>query len=49
MIKKVGDGYVIVHCRKKGAKGKRIAATKTPVSKEKAIAIHRAIMANKKA
>lgn len=48
MIKKVGGGKaVITHCRGKG-KGKRIAATKKPVSQKKAGKIHRAIMANKK-
>ena len=44
MIKKVKGGYVIVHCHKKGAIGKRIDATKKPVTYKKALAIHRAIM-----
>jgi len=35
MIKKVKGGYVIVHCGSKN-KGKRINATKKPVSKKKA-------------
>jgi len=49
MIKKVGkDKYVIVHCHKKGSIGKRIAATKKPVSYKKALAIHRAIEASKR-
>jgi len=47
MIKKVIGGYVVVHCSGKN-KGKRIAATKKPVSKKKALAIHRAIQARKK-
>lgn len=46
MIKKVKGGYVIVHCHGTD-KGKRIKATKKPVSKKKAQQIHRAIMANK--
>ena len=47
MVKNVGRGrYVIVHCHGKD-KGKRINATKKPVSKAKALAIHRAIMANR--
>jgi hypothetical protein len=47
MIKKVNGGFVVVHCRKKGMIGKRINATKKPVTKTKALAIHRAIMANR--
>ena len=46
MKKKVKGGYVVVHCHGKN-KGKRIAATKKPVSEEKADAIHAAIMANR--
>jgi hypothetical protein len=48
MIKKVKGGYVIVHCHKKGMIGKRINATKKPVSYAKALAIHRAIMFSKR-
>lgn len=47
MIKKVNGGYVVVHCHGKD-KGKRIPATKKPVSKKKAESIHRAIWASKK-
>jgi hypothetical protein len=47
MIKKVKGGYVIVHCTGPN-KGKRVKATKTPVSRKKALAIHAAIQANKK-
>lgn len=46
MIKKVKGGSVIVHCHGKN-RGKRIAATKKPVSHKKAVSIHRAIMASK--
>lgn len=46
MIKPAGGGkYKVVHCHGKD-KGKSI--TKHPVSKEKALSIHRAIQANKK-
>lgn len=45
MIKGVGGGkYVVVHCHGK-SKGKRI--TKKPMSYGKALAVHRAIEANK--
>lgn len=44
VIKKVKGGWVILHHRKKGMIGKRIPATKHPVSYKKALAIHRAIM-----
>ena len=47
MLKKVKGGWVIVHCRKKGSIGKRIKATPRPVSRKKALKIHRAIMASK--
>jgi len=48
MIKKVGKNkYVIIHCRKKGMIGRRISATKKPISYKKALAIHRAILASK--
>jgi hypothetical protein len=45
MYVKVKGGWKIKHCRS----GKRgfIRATKKPVSKRKAIRIHRAIMANR--
>lgn len=46
MIKKVKGGYVIVHCSH-GKIGERIAATKKPVSLDKAKAIHAAIQARK--
>jgi hypothetical protein len=47
MIKKTGKGKaVIVHCHGSN-KGKRINATKRPVSVTKAKKIHRAIQANK--
>ena len=47
-VKKVGGGKaVVVHCHG-GKKGKRINATKKPVSVAKANRIHRAIQANKK-
>jgi hypothetical protein len=42
-IKKVDGGYVIVHCSKKN-KGKRIKATKKPLTKKKVFKIHRARM-----
>ena len=45
-IRKVKGGYKIYHC-KSGKKGP-INATKKPVSKKKALKIHKAIMANKK-
>lgn len=48
MIKKVKGGWVIVHCHKKGMIGKRISATKKPVSYKKALAIHRAIILSEK-
>ena len=44
VIKKVKGGWIILHHRKKGAIGKRIPATKKPVSYKKALSIHRAIM-----
>ena len=47
MLKKVKGGWVIVHCTKPGMKGKRIKATKKPVSHAKALSIHRAIMASR--
>jgi len=43
-IQKVKGGWVILHHRKKGSIGKRIPATKKPVSYAKALSIHRAIM-----
>ena len=43
-VKKVKGGYAVVHCHGK-KKGKPIAKHKT---KKKALAQHRAIMANKK-
>ena len=46
-VKKVKGGYVVAHCHGSN-KGKRIDATKNPVSKKKALSIHRAIQANKK-
>ncbi|MCX7806463.1 MAG: hypothetical protein N3A38_14945 [Planctomycetota bacterium] len=46
MLKKVKGGWVVVHCHGRDA-GVRIAATKHPVSKAKALAIHRAIIARK--
>ena len=46
VIKKSGKGHKIYHCSK-GKKGP-INATKKPVSKKKALEIHRAIMVNKK-
>ena len=45
-VKKVKGGYKIKHCRS-GKKG-YIKATPKPVSKKKAMSIHRAIMVNKK-
>jgi len=47
MLKKVKGGWVIVHGHKKGSIGKRIKATPRPVSRKKALSIHRAIMASK--
>jgi len=47
VIKKVKGGYVILHHRKKGMIGKRISATKKPVSYKKVLSIHRAIMAQR--
>lgn len=42
MLSRAGRGWVVKHCH--GAdKGKRIAATPKPVSREKALSIHRAI------
>jgi len=46
-IKKVKGGYVVAHCHGSN-KGKRIEATQKPVSKKKALSIHKAIQANKK-
>ncbi len=46
-VKKVKGGYVVVHTHKAGSIGKRIDATKHPVSKAKALSIHRAIEASK--
>ena len=42
-IKKVKGGWVVVHHLKPGMVGKRINATKKPVSHKKALAIHTAI------
>ena len=47
MIKKVEGGWVILHCAKGSNKYTRISATKNPVSYQKALSIHRAIMAQK--
>jgi hypothetical protein len=47
MLKKVKGGWVVVHTHMKGMIGKRINATKKPVSYKKALSIHRAIMVNK--
>lgn len=47
MIRKVKGGWVVVHCRKKGMRGKRIPATRKPVSRKKALSIHRAIFASR--
>lgn len=46
MIKKADGGFVVVHCTGKN-KGKRVNATKKPVTKKKALEIHRAIQASK--
>ena len=46
MIKKVKGGYVVLHHKTPGKIGTRIDATKKPVSKKKALAIHAAIFAN---
>jgi hypothetical protein len=45
-VKKVKGGFVVAHCHGSD-KGKRINATKKPVSKKKALSIHRAIQASK--
>ena len=42
-IKKVPGGYVVVHHKSGELTGKRIPATKKPVSYKKALSIHRAI------
>ncbi len=44
VIQKVKGGWIILHHAKKGSVGKRIPATKKPVSYDKALQIHRAIM-----
>jgi len=44
-VRKVKGGYKIMHC-KSGKRG-TVAATKKPVSKRKALKIHKAIMVNK--
>jgi hypothetical protein len=46
-LKKVKGGWVVVHGNKKGQIGKRISATKKPVSYKKALSIHRAISISK--
>lgn len=48
VIAKVRGGYVILHATKKGEVGKRISATKKPVSLAKARKIHIAIVMSKK-
>ena len=49
VLKRVGKNkWVILHHKTKGMIGKRIPATKKPVSHKKALSIHRAIFASKK-
>ena len=47
VLKKVRGGWVVLHHTKKGMIGKRINATKNPVSHAKALAIHKAIIMSK--
>jgi len=49
VLKRVGKNkWVILHHKTKGKIGKRIPATRKPVSHAKALKIHRAIWASKK-